>query len=74
MFLTPNPPTLIGFTIINAKATVNEIHVSGQGITMQLVRAGSIIIHYDDITACKMTRFSTRSENSEPTKFLHRTA
>ena len=26
------------------KATVNEIHVSGQGITVQLVRAGGI--HY----------------------------
>ena len=27
-----------------AKATVNEIHVSGQGITLQLMRVGGI--HY----------------------------
>ena len=28
----------------DVKATVNEIHVSGQGITLQLMRAGGI--HY----------------------------
>ena len=31
-------------TMTSTKATVNEIHVSGQGITLQLVRAGGI--HY----------------------------
>jgi len=35
------------------KATVNEIHISGQGIILQLVRA--FIIHYDGVTSCEIT-------------------